>query len=69
MMNWLRFHALEIGVAVAPTVAGVTVSPWWWLLTGAVVVQWVRQETAHRPAPRPEPPSRDAARQPASLSA
>lgn len=57
--NWIKWHAAELAAATVPTVAGVVVSPWWLIVSGVVVAQWVRHELTNRPDPCPSPPAAD----------
>lgn len=41
---WVRWHAPELAAVTAPTVAAVTLSPWWALPATVVTARWWWQE-------------------------
>lgn len=59
---WLRHHWLELTAVTTPTIAAVTLSPWWGVLTVLAGAQWCRHELGQRPVP-PPPPTPDDSRQ------
>ncbi|MGE3795964.1 MAG: hypothetical protein AB7I38_18840 [Dehalococcoidia bacterium] len=39
-VGWVRWHRVELAAVTLPTIAAVTVSPWWVAVTAAVVSRW-----------------------------
>lgn len=52
-MFWLRYHWIELTAIIAPTVAAVTVSPWFGILTVLAGTSWIRHELDNRIPPIP----------------
>ncbi|MFL6123742.1 hypothetical protein [Actinophytocola sp.] len=46
--SWVGWHLFEITGVTVPTVFAVSVTPWWWLVSGVVGVGWTANEVRLR---------------------
>jgi hypothetical protein len=46
--SWIGWHLFEITGVTVPAVVALTVSPWWWLVSGVVGAGWTANEARMR---------------------
>lgn len=44
VVSWLGWHLPELAAVLVPAVLAVAVTPWLWLLTGAITAGWIAHE-------------------------
>jgi hypothetical protein len=50
MASWIGWHVFEIAGVTVPAVVALTVTPWWWLVSGVVGAGWTANEIRSRKA-------------------